>query len=520
MGVYPSGVIVSQSYASCPTDLRLPHAQITPIQTLPYDVLFDIFDIFTLPCPGVPSLSMALTLSHVCRSWRDVALTSPKLWADVSIRLPWSRCHPDHITWVQKLIARSNQCAISLQFHIDPFSVCSALSIINANSRRIHKLSISISANGEDQYQTNYSVDMPLLEHFSLSVADLTFFDVSMTPNAEDYSFSIPLRIQRIKSDACSLRNLTSLSLKNLPNAGRSPLNPCDLRAVLYNSRNSLQHLEVYDHGVNLSHPPTPLTLPNLISLAIGFIDPGISISDLNQFIRMLKLPNLRTLSLQDVLRFPTLSYPIATSYPHVSHSTDMVLGLRQFGTIENLQMSGIKCRTLSSGIALVRSLPKLRSLSLIKCDPNLVFAFVHGVPHASPSPEGSLLEDLAICSIRSKDLIKFLEQRSAAKMPKLRSLTITPTCIHDDFLQECRRKWWGATRCAELMICTLARHVGILKIARQPLDAYTTVNSYELARECERYRIGTDSLEWVLATLYWETYGAGCKCMSTEDHW
>jgi hypothetical protein len=520
MDAYPSGFLANQFQASCSTDLALPQAQITPIHTLPYDILFDIFNLFTLPCPEVPSLSVTFTLSHVCHSWRHVALTSPRLWTDLSIRLPWSRCHPDHILWVQELISRSNEFSLSLQLHIDPFSVGTALSLIISNSRRIRKLSICMIVNGDDKFQRNCNVGMPLLEHFSLSVAESMFLAVSMVPDAEGQSFNLPLRTQRIESDACSLRNLTTLSLKNLPNTRRSPLNPCDLRTVLYNSRNSLQHLEVYDHGINLSHPPAPLSLPNLLSLAIGFVDPGISISDLNQFIRMLRLPNLRTLSLQDVLRFPTLSYPIANSPAHVSYSTDMLLALRQFDTVENLHMSGVKCRTASSAVSLVRSFPKLRSLSLIKCDTNLVFSFLHGRPHASPSPTGSLLEDLALCTIRPKDLVAFLEQRSASKLPKLQSLTITPQCIHNDFTQECRRKWWDAVRSAELTICALARHVRVLKIARQPLDGYTTIDEYELARKAEGYRIGTESLEWVLATLYRETYGAGCRCMSTGDHW
>lgn len=508
----------SQSYASCPADL---HAQITPIHTLPYDILYDIFNLFTFPVPEVPSLSVAFTLSQVCHSWRKVALTSPKLWADLTIRIPWSRCHPDLISWVKELVSRSNQCLLFLQLHIDPFSVGVALSLILANSQRIRKLSICIIVNSLDQSQWDYSVDMPLLEHFSLSVADSMFLNVSMVPNADHCSFHIPPRVHRIKSDACSLRNLTSLSLKNLPDTRRSPLTPCDLRTVLRLSRTSLRHLEIYDGGVNLAHSSVPLSLPHLQSLSIGYLDPGIGISDLNQFIKMLTLPNLRTLSLWDLRRFPTLSYPVPTSDLHVSPSTDILAGLRRFNTVTHLHMIGVSCGSVSSAMALVRSYSKLRSLSLIKCDSNFMLPLLHVPSHNMPSPPtGSLLEDLALCTIRPMDLVTFLERRSASKIPQLRSLTITPQCLHKDFMLQCRQKWWGAVRSAEFIICSLARHVDVLRIARQPLDGYTIIDQYVLARKAEGYRIGTESLEWVLAALYKDTHGAGCMCMSTRDYW
>ncbi|KAF8870710.1 hypothetical protein CPB85DRAFT_1445942 [Mucidula mucida] len=66
-----------------------------PISRLPFDTLVDIFDFATYrplhPSSLEPSTSPPWLLSHVCSSWRKVALSAPVLWSTVVITSPLSR---------------------------------------------------------------------------------------------------------------------------------------------------------------------------------------------------------------------------------------------------------------------------------------------------------------------------------------------------------------------------------------------------------------------------------------------
>ncbi|KAJ7885080.1 hypothetical protein B0H14DRAFT_2217607, partial [Mycena olivaceomarginata] len=59
-----------------------------PVLTLPNEIVSEIF-VHSLPVyPSPPPISGLLSptrLSHICRRWRQVALTTPRLWRAISL---------------------------------------------------------------------------------------------------------------------------------------------------------------------------------------------------------------------------------------------------------------------------------------------------------------------------------------------------------------------------------------------------------------------------------------------------
>ncbi|KAJ6561759.1 hypothetical protein B0H19DRAFT_909252, partial [Mycena capillaripes] len=65
-------------------------ALLSPARRLPVDVVSDIFTA-CLPSDRNAIMSAAecpLLLCHICRAWRDVALSTPRLWASLHIASP------------------------------------------------------------------------------------------------------------------------------------------------------------------------------------------------------------------------------------------------------------------------------------------------------------------------------------------------------------------------------------------------------------------------------------------------
>ncbi|KAJ7150448.1 hypothetical protein C8R43DRAFT_1127926 [Mycena crocata] len=84
-----------------------------PVLTLPNEIVSEIFLQF-LPgypdCPPMTGLLSPTLLTHICRKWREVALTTPALWRAIPL-LP--NFHPAHT--LKSWLERSCSCPISLK---------------------------------------------------------------------------------------------------------------------------------------------------------------------------------------------------------------------------------------------------------------------------------------------------------------------------------------------------------------------------------------------------------------------
>ncbi|KAJ7639452.1 hypothetical protein FB45DRAFT_725271, partial [Roridomyces roridus] len=78
---------------------------------LPNEIVSEIF-IQCLPpypiCPPFRGLSSPTCLTHICRKWRDIALTTPQLWR--AIPFPASGDYKTPQAWLE----RSGSCPLSI----------------------------------------------------------------------------------------------------------------------------------------------------------------------------------------------------------------------------------------------------------------------------------------------------------------------------------------------------------------------------------------------------------------------
>ncbi|KAJ6602789.1 hypothetical protein DFH09DRAFT_451472 [Mycena vulgaris] len=91
------------------------HSYRYPVLTLPNEVVSEIF-IHFLPiypiCPPLRGFLSPTLLTHICRKWREIALTTPALWRAISLS------RPPNIGQIQTLevwLARSGVCPLSIQ---------------------------------------------------------------------------------------------------------------------------------------------------------------------------------------------------------------------------------------------------------------------------------------------------------------------------------------------------------------------------------------------------------------------
>ncbi|KAJ7641130.1 hypothetical protein FB45DRAFT_1053724 [Roridomyces roridus] len=88
-----------------------------PVLTLPNETVSEIF-IHTLPpyplCPPrLPGRASPIPLTHVCRRWRDIALSTPQLWR--AIGFTDSRVQLEQTEVVRTWLNRSGSCPLSIR---------------------------------------------------------------------------------------------------------------------------------------------------------------------------------------------------------------------------------------------------------------------------------------------------------------------------------------------------------------------------------------------------------------------
>ncbi|KAJ7659330.1 hypothetical protein DFH06DRAFT_1406506 [Mycena polygramma] len=135
-----------------------------PVLTLPYDILSEIFKHFLPVYPLCPDLRGGILspvlLTHICRHWREIALTTPILWRALSVTS--TRPLPKSEIWLD----RSRYHPLSIAIHHLLHPVSEFLSAVIPYRARWEHLRLSIPA-------SNLSVikgPMPLLCHLDLSL--------------------------------------------------------------------------------------------------------------------------------------------------------------------------------------------------------------------------------------------------------------------------------------------------------------------------------------------------------------
>ncbi|KAJ7265346.1 hypothetical protein B0H12DRAFT_1261793 [Mycena haematopus] len=161
--------------------LRLEQAQVQsrldsykyPVLTLPNEIISEIFTHVPPPYPsGAPLLGLLppTSLTHICRQWREIALSLPSLWRAINPSLDICPDHRPHIfdLWLK----RSRSCPLSIEFDgcdgTADEDLPKILASIAAHHTRLEHLELSLFAEDLPFIEDG----MPLLRRFHLYVHD------------------------------------------------------------------------------------------------------------------------------------------------------------------------------------------------------------------------------------------------------------------------------------------------------------------------------------------------------------
>jgi hypothetical protein len=262
-----------------------------PVLTLPIEITSEIFVHFLPPYPERPpaiGLSSPRILGHICRAWREIALSTPLLWRAIDLvppTMPSTKALDLLRTWLSRsknrplsISLKSSMRLLEVDFiqaiishserweHIDLKLPIASLRLIGADFPLLRSLTLGPTAYaGEDDSLDTISPfsNAPLLKHVALT-----------------YTFG-PAEIQ------LSWSQLTSISASNL--------SPAECAKILQHSA-ALQEFRC-DHLENLTRDLLPVApLRHLRSLKLGG---GMGHQEL---LEVFTTPTLQHLMIPDIL--------------------------------------------------------------------------------------------------------------------------------------------------------------------------------------------------------------------------
>ncbi|KAJ7645028.1 hypothetical protein DFH06DRAFT_1476919 [Mycena polygramma] len=285
-------------------------ALVSPVRRLPDDVIRSVF-VATLPTARNSTVSSnegPLLLCRICKSWRAVALTTPRLWAALHIVVPrpsrFARLVELVITWLERSgtvpLEISMVYSKSCDLVSDPVDPTPLLSVLAAASRRWKKMQLILPNGGGSSPIADLSLeDVPLLHTMALcnpytadeldDIAPLAFLaaetlrDITFTGTISFLLSPVSWGMLTYLSVTYTWPNspsiTTALALKILPQC--TVLQACEL---------VLQYQE--------SNPPIHhFSLPRLSRLSVTNID----VSNIwDDFFKYITLPNLRSFHLKN----------------------------------------------------------------------------------------------------------------------------------------------------------------------------------------------------------------------------
>ncbi|KAJ7062591.1 hypothetical protein C8F01DRAFT_1134660 [Mycena amicta] len=288
---------------------------LSPIRCLHDDLLREIF-VHTLLETRNTAFSAdegPLLVSQICHWWRNIALTTPRLWSSMHIVLPDVARIPRVVDVTKTWLERSGAVPVDFTVRLahlwaleirmsQPLGTdfANLVSLLVAHSSRWRSVSFDIPYHDERSPLASLSVsDVPLLrtasfsvhrrpmgEGLPLSVIPSTFLTA---PTLQSFMFdgryfSLPQNISW-----ATLRQL-KLSLDFGQRADSNPLIPLH---ILQHCQ-QLESLDMLLQGYGLDPAPlNPITLPRLTHLSYGMYAP-VGVPDLTQYILTPALDTLR----------------------------------------------------------------------------------------------------------------------------------------------------------------------------------------------------------------------------------
>lgn len=160
-------------------------ALVAPIRQLPSEVLSEIF-LSCLPQPPPTSCpsEMPLVLGQVSRHWRDVWLSTPGLWANITVHC--SNIDNRVISRVETCIKRSGDCPLTIDINAPSEDCTRLLEAIIPHSERWYSIAFNMRASMH-RLLTRVRGRLPLLANLRLASPD---FDPKLSSAASTYELA------------------------------------------------------------------------------------------------------------------------------------------------------------------------------------------------------------------------------------------------------------------------------------------------------------------------------------------
>ncbi|KAJ7484961.1 hypothetical protein B0H11DRAFT_2019396 [Mycena galericulata] len=160
-------------------------AYIYPVLTLPNELVSEIF-IHSLPPSDSEesdssALSSPLLLGRICRKWRDISLSTPRLWTDIDFTIgnrESSKVSINRLELLDTFFTRSRNCQLNISMTYHPFhpptasgelAAGVAMEAVTQHCRRWEEAYLAVPL----LHLTRATGDMPLLHTLTLCVTDI-----------------------------------------------------------------------------------------------------------------------------------------------------------------------------------------------------------------------------------------------------------------------------------------------------------------------------------------------------------
>ncbi|KAJ6546190.1 hypothetical protein DFH09DRAFT_1171434 [Mycena vulgaris] len=154
-------------------------AFVYPVLTLPNEITSEIFfqSIGSLGvAPGAPT--SPLFLGHICQSWREIALTTPSLWTEMTLIVGAVAARENQLRLLKTWLTRSRDCPLTIALQYRPpilpvpaghDSVHEFIDAISPHRRRCHTLSLILPLRDIFRFDGEFTS----LQALAIGVSDL-----------------------------------------------------------------------------------------------------------------------------------------------------------------------------------------------------------------------------------------------------------------------------------------------------------------------------------------------------------
>lgn len=399
-------------------------------QRLPFDVLWYLFGYVHISDPHRSPMSV----SQVSQHWRLVALHSPFIWCNITIRLYTNS--QQHLLALARF-QRSQNVPITLGIHATRhFNSWEKDALLLPYAHRFRFLHVKASAGSlANLLWMAMNMPMPRLETFDTIISNASRLSITRKIVTIDENASIipPVCHHHLVDWASwDITGLTTLTLDTTRLWNKPDLD--GIYHALATTCNTLQHFEYQGFAprVNDTEVDTrlPLEFPVLRSLTVLCRDNMVSL------LRLMIIPALDSLTLRDFMIYPTsaVTDPIDIDELILFFNPDGLLQvIKQWTSITHLDISGID-DLLSDDLSppellnYIKSLNQLSSLVLygIGAATSIAYTlFMHDLTEQPLLPKLSYFL-LGINDVSpDDDLCDYLVARQHHKLPRLQRLSL-----------------------------------------------------------------------------------------------